>query len=86
MYGDSRKRGPALAKLLSIYSSRGFKPPPDELPDYLPTMLRFVAERGPHPAVARLAAKAAERIAKALRSEGNPYAPLMEAVAELLRQ
>jgi hypothetical protein len=36
--------------------------------------------------VARLAAKAAERIAKALRSEGNPYAPLMEAVAELLRQ
>ncbi len=85
IYGDSRRRGPALAKLLSIYSSRGFKPPRGELPDHLAVMLRFLARHGPHPAVARLAAKAADKAAAALRRKGSLYAPLLEAVAEALK-
>ena len=41
--GDREDRGRALAELLEVYRQAGFEPAVDDLPDYLPLLLEFMA-------------------------------------------
>jgi nitrate reductase delta subunit len=43
VHGDTRNRGPAMVALIEAYQSAGYAPPPNELPDYLPLFLEFLA-------------------------------------------
>lgn len=83
LYGDDAERGTALLELKQIYRAAGFAPTTDELPDYLPLFLEFVAlseSRAARPIISRCLPQIAEA-AKRLRDAGNPYAPVLEACA-----
>jgi nitrate reductase delta subunit len=43
LMGDREERGRALAELLAVYRMGGFEPAVNELPDYLPLLLEFLA-------------------------------------------
>lgn len=43
IHGESRDRGPAMVDLIEQYRKHGVAPTADELPDYLPLFLEFVA-------------------------------------------
>jgi nitrate reductase delta subunit len=43
VHGDTRNRGPAMVALVEAYQSAGYAPPANELPDYLPLFLEFLA-------------------------------------------
>lgn len=43
VHGDTRNRGPAMVALAETYLAAGCAPPADELPDYLPLFLEFLA-------------------------------------------
>jgi nitrate reductase molybdenum cofactor assembly chaperone len=43
LMGDREDRGRALAELLEVYLRAGFEPAVNELPDFLPLMLEFMA-------------------------------------------
>ena len=44
--GDTRRRGMALVTFVEAYRAAGWEPEPDELPDYLPTVLELSARTG----------------------------------------
>lgn len=80
IHGESRDRGQAMVDLLATYQRNGFELASRELPDYLPLLLEYLAQR-PAEEVADwlhhtghilelLAARASER--------GSAYAPLFE--------
>jgi nitrate reductase delta subunit len=48
VHGDTRNRGPAMVALIEAYQSAGYAPPPNELPDYLPLFLEFLAIAPPN--------------------------------------
>lgn len=48
VHGDTRNRGPAMVALIEAYQSAGYAPPPNELPDYLPLFLEFLAVAPPN--------------------------------------
>lgn len=43
VHGDTRNRGPAMVALIETYHAAGYAPPTNELPDYLPLFLEFLA-------------------------------------------
>ncbi|WP_279460160.1 nitrate reductase molybdenum cofactor assembly chaperone [Actinobacillus delphinicola] len=45
IHGESRDRGQAMVDLLNLYFDAGMQPRKDELPDYLPLFLEFLATR-----------------------------------------
>jgi len=47
LMGDREDRGRALAELLEVYRQAGFEPAVNELPDFLPLMLEFMAASSP---------------------------------------
>jgi len=47
LMGDREERGRALAELLEVYLRAGFEPTVNELPDFLPLMLEFMAASPP---------------------------------------
>jgi nitrate reductase delta subunit len=47
LMGDREDRGRALAELLEVYLQAGFEPSVNELPDFLPLMLEFMAASSP---------------------------------------
>jgi nitrate reductase molybdenum cofactor assembly chaperone NarJ/NarW len=47
LMGDREDRGRALAELLEVYLRAGFEPAVNELPDFLPLMLEFLAAAAP---------------------------------------
>ncbi|WP_257387447.1 nitrate reductase molybdenum cofactor assembly chaperone [Tahibacter caeni] len=85
IHGESRDRGQAMVDLIETYRRGGFELAARELPDYLPLVLEFLAQRPAaevadwlgHVAqiVALLAGRAAER--------GSPYAALLEVLVGL---
>lgn len=85
IHGESRDRGQAMVDLITAYRKQGFELAANELPDYLPLMLEYLARqpdeearewlRHIHSIVGLLAARAAER--------GSPYQPLFEMLVEL---
>ncbi len=85
IHGESRDRGQAMVNLLETYRSSGFELAARELPDYLPLVLEYLAQRPPAEAcdwlqhtahiLKLLAARAAER--------HSPYAVLFETLVEI---
>lgn len=71
IHGESRDRGQAMVDLIEAYREHGFELAANELPDYLPLMLEYLAQRPDdeardwlhhiHPILGLLAARAGER-------------------------
>jgi nitrate reductase delta subunit len=86
-WGDTEKRGPALAYLEEIYLKSGFERINSELPDFLPLILEFISER---PDVANseiipLYGTVVQTLVERLEREGNPYALLFQQLIDILR-
>ncbi len=85
IHGESRDRGQAMVDLIEAYRRQGFDLAARELPDYLPLVLEFLAQRPQNEVqdwlahighiVGMLAARAGER--------GSPYRVLFELLLEL---
>lgn len=85
IHGESRDRGQAMVDLIEAYRKQGFELAAKELPDYLPLLLEFLAQRPPAEVrdwlghishiVGMLAARAGER--------GSPSQVLFELLLEL---
>lgn len=84
IHGESRDRGQAMVDLIEAYRKNGFELAARELPDYLPLVLEYLAQRPPHEVrdwlqhlghiVAMLAARAGER--------DSPYRVLFDILVE----
>jgi nitrate reductase molybdenum cofactor assembly chaperone NarJ/NarW len=87
LYGDQRRRGPALIELKQRYAECGLHlEEGGELPDYLPVVLEF-AELAPRGEGARLLAELREPlelVRSRLRERESPYALLLDAVVAQL--
>jgi nitrate reductase molybdenum cofactor assembly chaperone NarJ/NarW len=85
VHGDSRDRGPAMIDLGQTYAKAGLILTEGELPDYLPTVLEFVATQPPTEARAFLGEMAHifNAIFSALIERQSPYASVLGALIEL---
>jgi len=84
-YGDTRRRGAVLAELRQRYHEAGFVENSDELPDYLPTLLQFAALVGDEADdVLGQMRPGIEAITRALKAQHSPYAPVLQAVTEVV--
>lgn len=85
-HGDTRKRGVALLKFKQAYKKVGLELSADELPDHLAVVLEFGAAADLLGAWALLLDHRAglELLRMALRDEGSPWAPVVEAVTATL--
>jgi nitrate reductase delta subunit len=84
-WGDSEKRGPALAHLEDIYLTSGFERISSELPDFLPLILEFISER-PHivnSEIIQLYGTVVEELAERLGQAGHPYTLLFEQLIDI---
>lgn len=82
--GDAIQRGSALAELKAQIEAAGFLSPAEELPDYIPLLLEFLAEKPPEAPDAGLPERLVPvlgRIAAALEKRDPLYAPVLR-VAE----
>ena len=84
VHGESRERGQAMVDLHAAYARAGFVLAANELPDYLPVLLEFVAER-PDAGREMLAdcAHIVRGIGEALRDRGSGYAAVLAGILEL---
>ena len=84
--GDTRKRGMALLDFKGTFASEGWAATPDELDDFLPTLIEFIAVTG-SPAGMNLLIEHKAGIALlsiALRDMKSPYAPLVKLLLETI--
>jgi len=82
LMGDREDRGRALAELLEVYLRAGFEPAVNELPDFLPLMLEFMAASPPaepHGLILRCLS-AVPAIAGRLKETDSLYAVPLELV------
>jgi nitrate reductase delta subunit len=85
IHGESRDRGQAMVDLLETYRRNGFELASKELPDYLPLLLEYLAQR-PAEEVAdwlRHTAHIIELLAARAGERGSPYAVLFETLVEI---
>ena len=84
---DTRKRGVALVDFKEAFAREGFTPTDDELPDFLPTLLEFIAiTASPYGSDLLIEHKSGlEVLAMALREYQSPYALLIEAISLLIK-
>ena len=84
LMGDREDRGRALADLLGVYLQAGFEPAVNELPDFLPLMLEFLAAAAPDEphALIRRCLATVPAIAARLKESGSPYAVPLELVGD----
>jgi len=78
--GDREDRGRSLAELLEVYRQAGFEPAVNELPDFLPLLLEFIAASSPaepHALILRCLA-AVPAVAGRLKENGSLYAVPLE--------
>ena len=84
LFGDDndKNRGPALIDLGELYKDYGVKVMTNELPDYLPLVLEFVAFLEEDEATAFLsdANKVLTVLTKNLNKAQSPYAPLLSII------
>lgn len=92
VHGDRRERGLFLANLIELYNKYGFNYYRNELPDYIPTILRFVAScgnkcmrDGQFRDLIRMLSKVIDRIRRNI-PQNNPYAYLLDAVRAVLSE
>jgi nitrate reductase molybdenum cofactor assembly chaperone NarJ/NarW len=81
-HGESRDRGPAMVELMKHYQACGYELAARELPDYVPLVLEFLAERPFAEALEMLgeAMQVFVMIAARLRERGSRYAAVLEAL------
>jgi nitrate reductase delta subunit len=85
IHGESRDRGQAMVDLLETYRRNGFELSSKELPDYLPLLLEYLAQR-PAEEVGdwlRHTAHILELLAARADERGSPYAGLFETLVEI---
>lgn len=85
VHGDSRDRGPAMIDLVQTYEKAGLYLAPDELPDYLPTVLEFVSTQPDAEARAFLGEMAhiLNAVFNALQKRESLYAAVLGTLLEL---
>jgi nitrate reductase delta subunit len=82
LMGEREDRGRALADLIEVYRQAGFAPAVNDLPDFLPLVLEFLAvtaEGETHELIRRCLA-AVPAIAQRLKDSGSMYAAPLELV------
>ena len=84
-YGDRRQRGMAMLHLKQAYREAGFALNDGDLPDYLPAMLEFT-DLSPVAGVGILQdfRPVIEVVRATLHDLDSPYAPLLDAITDLL--
>lgn len=84
--GDTRARGMALLRFKHIYNAEGWNPDSQELPDYLPMLLEFIAVTKSPVALEILCEHRAgvALLHIALRDMKSEYAPLMNVILEAI--
>lgn len=85
VHGDSRDRGQAMVDLLSMYERAGIQYEGDQLPDYLPVFLDFLATLPADEARTQLGevTHILREIATALARRQSPYLPLLTALLSI---
>src|SRR5690606_31760887 len=81
-HAESRDRGPAMVELMRHYEAAGFELAARELPDYLPLVLEFLAER-PLPEALEMLGEAMPvltLLGARLRERKSRYAAVFEAL------
>ena len=88
LMGDREDRGRALAELLEVYLQAGFEPAVNELPDFLPLMLEFMAAASPaepHALILRCLS-VVPAVAGRLKETGSPYAVPLELLGRVFSE
>lgn len=82
MFGDDKNRGPALIDLGELYKEYGMEVASNELPDYLPIILEFVAymDEGEASVFLADAHKVLTLLAENLEKAESPYGALLSIV------
>ena len=85
VHGEDRDRGSAMVDLLQEYQRHGFTLGNDELPDYLPALLEFLAHIDTAHAQKLLgdAVHVIAHIGNKLEASGSPYAALMKGITAM---
>jgi nitrate reductase delta subunit len=80
--GDREDRGRSLAELLEVYRQAGFAPAVNDLPDFLPLVLEFLAitAGGENHELIRRCLATVPAIVQRLRESGSMYAAPLELV------
>ncbi|MGV9675845.1 nitrate reductase molybdenum cofactor assembly chaperone [Nocardia sp. NPDC003482] len=81
--GDTRRRGESLVALKRAYREAGLDPVGDELPDYLPMVLEYVAATGDS-TILRTHRPGLELLRLALDDADTPYASVVSALCATL--
>lgn len=86
--GEERERGPALLKLKQIYEEEDMLLTSEELPDYLPLVLEYVAVAEEDKGISLLISfrKALETVQDALTAAVSPYRHVLAGILMLLDQ
>jgi nitrate reductase molybdenum cofactor assembly chaperone NarJ/NarW len=82
VHGESRDRGQAMVSLRETYGQAGITLEANELPDYLPVMLEYMAlvAREESDAMLRDCAHILRSIGEALAARGSDYSAVLEAL------
>jgi nitrate reductase delta subunit len=82
LMGEREDRGRALADLIEVYRQAGFVPMVNDLPDFLPLVLEFLAvsAEGEDNELIRRCLAAVPAIVQRLRDSGSMYAAPLELV------
>jgi nitrate reductase delta subunit len=82
LMGEREDRGRALAELVEVFRQAGFVPAVNDLPDFLPLVLEFLAEsaEGEGNELIRRCLGAVPAIARRLKDSGSMYAVPLELV------
>ncbi len=85
VHGESRDRGQAMVDLLAMYEERDLAAVKNELPDFLPLFLEFLATRPQAEACEMLAQPAhiLSALAERLRKRQSPYEAVFRALTAL---
>ncbi len=85
-YGETKERGPELARFADAYHACGFEPGISELPDYLPMVLELIAHSpdGEGQWMLQEHSQSLALLAERLREAGSPYAALFKILSGML--
>jgi len=88
VHGDSRDRGPALVDLHNMYQEAGLVIATEEMPDFLPLFLEYLAVLPPEKAAEDLggAIDVIAAIGKRLQNRKTPYAAVFQALVDVARR
>lgn len=87
VHGESRDRGQAMVDLLQVYQGAGLTIPSNELPDYLPLFLEFLATQPLGTALDLIGQPAHifAGLAQRLRRRSSPYTAVFDILAKLAK-